>query len=79
MAATSWDRLIETDPAREKITSKLLLLAGSRSPEVWYGDRAIAQLQLSMGNICQTQPPRRHHGLQPSASRQNRYYPQKLD
>lgn len=29
----------------EKITSKLLLLAGARSPEIWYGDRAIARLQ----------------------------------
>ena len=41
----SWDLLLKRDPAQEKITSKLLLLGGSRSPEVWYADRAIAKLQ----------------------------------
>ncbi|MBW3586115.1 MAG: hypothetical protein KY448_09790 [Cyanobacteria bacterium 0813] len=38
------ERSIEIQHGK-KIISKLLLLAGSRSPEVWYGDRAIAQLQ----------------------------------
>ncbi|MEG3844527.1 hypothetical protein [Microcoleus sp. herbarium14] len=45
MAETSWEHRSTEIAHTEKITSKLLLLAMSRSPEVWYGDRAIAQLQ----------------------------------